>query len=218
MVSGLAPGKRRGDLDGREVDRRQRRDRQQPIGEDAEHDQRRRDQRRHHRTADAGFGDVHVRLPALGGATVDRACRCASSSWPSVTTVSPPASPSVMTVSSPTYALDLDRLHLGHAVLDDEHEVAGLADLHGAPTARPPPPPRATSARWSPACPATAARRSFGMVARTVTMPVVGIDGVLDHRDLAAGVLGVARHDRLDGRGLGGERPADIGQRRPAAP
>ena len=37
-------------------------------------------------------------------------------------------------------------------------------------------------------------------------MPVVGVDGVLDHRDLAAGACGVARHDRLDRRGLGRER------------
>ncbi len=66
MVSGLAPGSCRRDADGREVDRRQRRDRQQPVGEDAEHDDRRRDQRRHHRPADAGSERVMVRIPTFG--------------------------------------------------------------------------------------------------------------------------------------------------------
>ena len=36
MVSGLPPGKLRGDLNGREVDLRQRRDRQQRIGDEAD--------------------------------------------------------------------------------------------------------------------------------------------------------------------------------------
>ena len=52
----------------------------------------------------------------------------------------------------------------------------------------------------------------FGMVARTVTMPVGAIDGVLDHRDLAGGAPRVARDDRLDRRGLVGQRLAQIGQ------
>ena len=52
----------------------------------------------------------------------------------------------------------------------------------------------------------------FGMVARTGTVPVGGIDGVLDHRHLAAGLATVARDDRLDGRGLVGERLAQIRQ------
>ncbi len=59
MVSGLAPGNVRRDLDGREIDLRQRRDRQQPVGEGTEHDERRRDQRRHHRPANAGFRKTH---------------------------------------------------------------------------------------------------------------------------------------------------------------
>ena len=45
MVSGLAPGKRRGDLDGREVDLRQRRDRQQRIGDEADEQDARHQQR-----------------------------------------------------------------------------------------------------------------------------------------------------------------------------
>ena len=35
-----------------------------------------------------------------------------------------------ITVIAVDRALDLDRLHLGDVVLDDEHEGAGLADLH----------------------------------------------------------------------------------------
>ena len=71
MVSALAPGQRRGDLDGGEIDRRKRRHRQQPVGEGAEHDERRRDQRRHHRPANAGFRERHAQVPALRSAHGD---------------------------------------------------------------------------------------------------------------------------------------------------
>ena len=59
MVSALAPGSVAVISMVGEVDRRQRRDRQQPVGEDAEHDDRRRDQRRQDRPADAEFGERH---------------------------------------------------------------------------------------------------------------------------------------------------------------
>ena len=52
-------GQLRRDLDGRKIHRRQCGDRQQPVGEDAEYDQRRRHQRRQHRAANTGFRDVH---------------------------------------------------------------------------------------------------------------------------------------------------------------
>ena len=63
---GLRAGARQScrDLDGRKIHRRQRRHRQQPVGENTEHDQRRRQQRRQHRPADADFRDVHDQLPA----------------------------------------------------------------------------------------------------------------------------------------------------------
>ena len=60
MVSGLAPGSVAVIWMVGKSTARQRRDRQQPVAEDAEHDERRRDQRRHHRAADAGFGEVHA--------------------------------------------------------------------------------------------------------------------------------------------------------------
>ena len=65
MVSALAPGKLRLDLDGREVDRRQRGDAQQAVGEHAEDDDRRRHQRGEDRTADTGFGQTHGLGPRI---------------------------------------------------------------------------------------------------------------------------------------------------------
>ena len=59
MVSALAPGSCRGDADGGKVDGRQRRDRQQPVGEDAQDDDRRGDQRGQHRPANAGLREHH---------------------------------------------------------------------------------------------------------------------------------------------------------------
>ena len=59
MVSALAPGRRRGDLDGGKVDLRQRRDRQHRKGDHADHQQSGRQQRRRDRTADERFGDAH---------------------------------------------------------------------------------------------------------------------------------------------------------------
>src|SRR5262249_968284 len=88
------------DLDGREVDRRKRRDRQQAIGEKSENDQRRRHQRRHDGTPDTGLGDLHGGYaPALRIVTF---APSVSSKCPLVTTVSPPSRPESMTDSAPT--------------------------------------------------------------------------------------------------------------------
>ena len=148
------------DLDGREVDPRQRGDREQPVGEHAEHDERRRDQRRHNRPADAELGRFMGQDPAgalaLRGATLAPLVR---RSWPSVTTVSPPCRPLSSTVSFCCDARHLDRLHGGDAVLDHEDEGAGLARPAPRSAAPRPPPPRGTSAARAPACRATAARR-----------------------------------------------------------
>ena len=65
MVSALAPGSVAVISMVGKSTARQRRDRQQPVGEDAEHDERRRDERRQHRPADAELGKVHVRTSAL---------------------------------------------------------------------------------------------------------------------------------------------------------
>ena len=70
MVSALAPGKRRGDLDGRKVDLRQRRHRQERKRHNADERQRRHHERGRDRPADEGFRDVHgaapLALPACG--------------------------------------------------------------------------------------------------------------------------------------------------------
>ena len=58
MVSGLAPGKCRGDLDGREVDLRQRRDRQQRIGDEADEQNA-----GHHQRGADGIADEGCRNP-----------------------------------------------------------------------------------------------------------------------------------------------------------
>ena len=99
MVSALAPGSCACDLDGREVDRRQRRNGQQPVGEDAEDDDRRGDQRGEHRAADAESRTSPWSGPALAwrGVTLDP---LVSRSWPSITTVSPPSRPLSITVSA----------------------------------------------------------------------------------------------------------------------
>ena len=61
IVSGLAPGVVGRHDDGREIDLRQRRDRQQVVGADAEHQHAQHQQRGRDRPADEGFGDVHRR-------------------------------------------------------------------------------------------------------------------------------------------------------------
>ena len=64
MVSALAPWQVGGDLDGRKVDLRQRSDRQERKGDDADEGQRRHQQRGGDRPADERFGEVHELLPA----------------------------------------------------------------------------------------------------------------------------------------------------------
>lgn len=54
-----------------------------------------------------------------------------SSNCPSTTTLSSPVSPSEITETPCEVRIDLDRLDLGGAVLDDKHIVAVLAALHG---------------------------------------------------------------------------------------
>ena len=66
MVSALAPGSVAVIEMVGKVDRRQRRDREQAIGEDAEDDERRRHQRGQDRPADTGLGDAHVRPRPFG--------------------------------------------------------------------------------------------------------------------------------------------------------
>ena len=76
MVSGLAPGKLRRDLDGREVDLRQRRDRQPPIAEPAAEHHRKSQKRGRDRPPDERRGDAHccVLEPSLASvAGPDRA-------------------------------------------------------------------------------------------------------------------------------------------------
>ena len=71
IVSGLAPGSVAVTWMVGKSTARQRRDRQQPVGEDAEHDERRRDQRRHHRAADADFGNASCQDSGLAAADRD---------------------------------------------------------------------------------------------------------------------------------------------------
>ena len=117
--SALAPGSVRGDGDGREVDRRKRRNRQQPISEDAEYDESSRDQRGQNWTADAKSRTTPcAQDPALRRAA--RPCPLVSCIWPSVTTVSPPCEAAFKDCVEIDDARDLDRLDLGDPVLDDE--------------------------------------------------------------------------------------------------
>ena len=76
IVSGLAPGKFAVIWMVGKSTAGKRRHRQQPVAENAEHNQRRRDQRRHHRAADAGFRNIHGSATRdLGAADVDAWCR-----------------------------------------------------------------------------------------------------------------------------------------------
>jgi hypothetical protein len=59
---GAGAGQRRGNSDGREINLGQRRDRQQPESENAERDDGRRNQRRHHGSADTKLRQVHKRV------------------------------------------------------------------------------------------------------------------------------------------------------------
>ena len=65
IVSGLAPGSVADDDDGREIDVRERRHRQQAVAEHAENDEGQHQQRRHDRTTDAEFRQRHDGLPGL---------------------------------------------------------------------------------------------------------------------------------------------------------
>ena len=105
MVSALAPCQVARDLNGRKIDLRQRRDRQEREGGDADERDRRHQQRGGDRPADERLGEVHeaplfVRLAAcasmLTGALVFN-LYC-----PPVTTRSPSAMPEVTMVRSPT--------------------------------------------------------------------------------------------------------------------
>ncbi len=59
IVSGLAPGRPAGNLDRREVDRRQVGDRQLAVGHHAEHQDAQDEQRRRDRPLDEDFRKVH---------------------------------------------------------------------------------------------------------------------------------------------------------------
>ncbi len=135
-----------------------------------------------------------------------------SSNWPSVTTVSPPLSPLPITDWLADRALDLHRLHLGHVVLDHEHEIAGLADLHRGRRHH----HRLGSTRNVSSVvtrvPGQSTSSLFGMVARMVTMPVAGstVFSIIVTWPLAC--FCVAGNDRLDGGGFRRQRLADLGQ------
>ena len=136
------------DLDGREVDPRQRRDRQQPVAEDAEDDERRRDQRRHHRAADADFGNVHVRISALSPRIGHPASRWTAASWPSVTTTSRRPRARIRSPTTPsTVRSTLTGRTLAAPSLTTNTKCAGLADLHRRRRHRDRAPRRAASAR-----------------------------------------------------------------------
>ena len=141
MVSGLAPGNVAVTWMVGKSTARQRRDRQQPVGEDAENDERRRDQRRHHRPADAELRKCPCQDPGASALRGRDPRPLVSSSWPSVTTRRRPRgrfrSPSRRRRSRAT----LTGCTLRDAVLDDEDEGAGLADLHRRSPAPSPPPP-----------------------------------------------------------------------------
>ena len=92
-----------GDLDGRKVHLRQRSDRQERKGDEADEGQRRHQQRGGDRPADERFGDVHELLPATaagGGALTATGALRWSLYCPSVTMRSPPLRPEVTTVRS----------------------------------------------------------------------------------------------------------------------
>ena len=118
-------GQRGGDRDGREVDARQRR---RPEAGDSRTGRRRRTTAsadcRHHRPADAEFGQRHVsslRLAALRAATL---APSVSSSAPSTTTVSSPVEALDDDGLAVLVRADLDRLHMRDAVDDGEDVIA----------------------------------------------------------------------------------------------
>src|SRR5262249_38126267 len=84
--------------DGGEIDVGQRRDRQQLVRDDAEHEHAQHQQRGCDRAADEGFGDTHLVVPpsvaaeAPGGAVRMRA-PSVNRNWPQTRTRSPGTSP-----------------------------------------------------------------------------------------------------------------------------
>ena len=116
---GIGAGARqgRGHGDGRKIDLGKRRNRQQPEAEHAERD----DRRRHAASSSPGGGYKAPRASSI------RPRPCASrgstgvpsdnSNWPSMTTSSPPDSPSAMTDMPLKGTADLYRLHVRLAVL-----------------------------------------------------------------------------------------------------
>ena len=86
-------------LDSREIDIRQRVDRQQPISDDAEDQDTDHDQYGHHGPADKKLGNVHDARKSLPTFTLVPG---ASRSWPTMTTCSPGCRPLATTVSSPS--------------------------------------------------------------------------------------------------------------------
>ena len=74
MVSGLAPGSWVRDLDGREIDLRQRRDRQPPIAEPATQHHRKSQKRGRDRTPDEGRGDAHCCVLGLALGVASERC------------------------------------------------------------------------------------------------------------------------------------------------
>ncbi len=107
MVSGEAPGRRGADRDGREVDLRQRRDRQQRIGDDADQQDRHHQQRRRDGMADEGAGDAFLidrpirrrQLPPPAPASMATRAPGCKPNWPTVTTFSPSLSPLATTAT-----------------------------------------------------------------------------------------------------------------------
>ena len=129
-----------------------------------------------------------------------------SRSWPSVTTTSRrPRARSRSPTSPSTVRSTLTGRTVGDAVLHHEHERAGLADLHRR---------RrhgdrllvAQRQRALTSVPGHSSSSLFGMVARTVTMPVAGSTVFSTIVTWPVARASLAGNDRLERRGLGGER------------
>ena len=173
IVSGLAPGSVAVMLMVGKSTRRQRRDGEQLVGEDAEHDDRRRDQRRHHRPADTGSESPMFRSPPSARArrhprpvdSVQADRRSRRSRRPQV--------PSAITDRLSTMRATLTGRTRATPSFDDEHEGPGLAHLHGDDGNSRPFPSRSVSCAVT-SVPGHSTSSVFGMVARTITMPVLG--------------------------------------------
>ena len=132
IVSGLAPGRLALTWNGREVDRRQIADRQRPVADDTEDDDRQLEQRRRDRPLDEQLGEVHdvVLGCRLGGFDGDPGTR----RQPQLAIGHDGLSGLQATLDDDVVAVDpgdLDRPGLdGRVRLDDVHELALLAGLH----------------------------------------------------------------------------------------